>query len=52
MTSAELKVVGYPAALSAERCSASRVTRALLEADALQDLPGKWPAAILTTAST
>jgi hypothetical protein len=52
MTSAELKVVGTPPLSALSAVQRREFTRALLEADALQDLPGKWPAAILTAAST
>jgi hypothetical protein len=38
------KVVGYPP-LRDRRRSAARVHKALLDANAFEDLPGKWQAA-------
>jgi hypothetical protein len=41
------KVVGYPALVEMDEGQRREFHEALLEADAFEDLPGKWQAAIL-----
>jgi hypothetical protein len=53
MASAELsrrveKVVGYPPLSELDDLQRREFDEALLEADSLEDLPGKWQAAIIT----
>jgi hypothetical protein len=52
MASAELsrrveKIVGYPPLVELDATSRREFHEALLDADSLEDLPGKWQAAIV-----